>query len=296
MLPREHYLKQAFQDSTHFPDGFEKGGLSDIQARLIRKNGTLINALSIDEVSDPTTEDLHLLKVIANQSSPKNPVEQAWVKYLSLVKSLSITNPKAKGKAKANKAATPVAEPEEKVAVQPVNPAEKAELPKAGSKIPAKKEAAPAEVKTKATTSVKAPVAANEKTATVTKASAKVDAKKSELKKAQPVKVEPKKPEPKKIETKKAEPKKEVLKKEAPKKSEVKKPEPKKVPAKTEPKKSEAKKTEVKKVETKKIEPKKPEPKKVTPKKVEAKKVETKKAAAKAEVKKVPAKKSNTKK
>jgi len=299
MLPREHYLKQAFQDSTHFPDGFEKGGLSDIQARLIRKNGTLINALSIDEVSDPTTEDLHLLKVIANQSSPKNPVEQAWVKYLSLVKSLSITNPKAKGKAKANKAATPVAEPEEKVAVQPVNPAEKAELPKVANKIPAKKEAVPAEVKTKAIPPVKAPVAVpvkNEKAATVAKAPAKVDTKKPEPKKAQPVKVEPKKPEPKKIETKKAEPKKEALKKEAPKKAEVKKPEPKKVPAKTEPKKLEAKKIEAKKVETKKVEPKKPEPKKVAPKKVEAKKVETKKAAAKAEVKKVPAKKSNTKK
>ena len=89
MLPREHYLKQAFQDSVHFPNGFEKGGLSDIQARLIRKNGTLINALCIDEVSDPTAEDLHILKVIANQSSPRNPVEQAWVKYLSIVKSLA---------------------------------------------------------------------------------------------------------------------------------------------------------------------------------------------------------------
>ena len=86
MLPREHYLKQAFQDPLNFPDGFEAGGLSGIQARLIRKHGMLISALVDDNVSDPTAEDLHLLKVIANQGAPKTPVEQAWVKYLSLVK------------------------------------------------------------------------------------------------------------------------------------------------------------------------------------------------------------------
>src|SRR6478735_7699279 len=103
MLPREHYLKQAFIDSVHFPNGFEKGGLSDIQARLVRKNGTLINALVADEVSYPTPEDLHILKVIANQSSPKNPVEQAWIKYLSLVKGSAISNPKTKSKAKVAK-------------------------------------------------------------------------------------------------------------------------------------------------------------------------------------------------
>lgn len=86
MLPREHYLKQAFQDPQNFPDGFEAGGLSSIQARLIRKHGVLINALIDDNVSDANSEDLHLLKVIANQGSPKTPVEQAWVKYLSLIK------------------------------------------------------------------------------------------------------------------------------------------------------------------------------------------------------------------
>ncbi len=86
MLPREHYLKQAFQDPIHFPEGFEKGGLSSIQARLVRKHGVLINALCEENVADPNSEDLHLLKVLANQGAPKTPVEQAWVKYLSLVK------------------------------------------------------------------------------------------------------------------------------------------------------------------------------------------------------------------
>lgn len=85
MLPREHYLRQTFLDGVNFPDGFEKGGLSDIQARLIKKNGVLINALIADEVSDPTPEDLHILKVVANQSVPRSPVEQAWMKYMSIV-------------------------------------------------------------------------------------------------------------------------------------------------------------------------------------------------------------------
>jgi uncharacterized protein len=110
MLPREHYLKQTFQDAVNFPDGFEKGGLSDIQARLIRKQGVLINALMMDEVSDPTTEDQHILKVIANQSAPKSPIEQAWIKYLAIVKTRQVSAPaktKAKPKAKA-------AEPKEK--------------------------------------------------------------------------------------------------------------------------------------------------------------------------------------
>ncbi len=101
MLPRDHYLKQAFQDPIRFPDGFEKGGLSDIQARLIRKHGTLISALSIDEVSDATPEDLHILKVIANQSAPKSPVEQAWIKYLAIVKNIAAA---ASGKGKPPKA------------------------------------------------------------------------------------------------------------------------------------------------------------------------------------------------
>lgn len=86
MLPREHYLKQAFQDTLNFPDGFEAGGLSSIQARLIRKHGMLICALADDNVSDPNSEDLHLLKVIANQGAPKTPVEQAWVKYQTIIK------------------------------------------------------------------------------------------------------------------------------------------------------------------------------------------------------------------
>lgn len=86
MLPREHYLKQPFQDLHNFPEGFEKGGLSSVQARLIRKHGVLISALCDDNVVDANNEDEHLLKVLANQGSPKTPVEQAWMKYLSLIK------------------------------------------------------------------------------------------------------------------------------------------------------------------------------------------------------------------
>lgn len=104
MLPRDHYLKQTFQDAVNFPEGFEKGGLSDVQARLIRKHGVLINALMQEEVSDPTNDDQHILKVIANQSAPKSPIEQAWVKYLAIAKSRQASapaKPKAKPKAKA---------------------------------------------------------------------------------------------------------------------------------------------------------------------------------------------------
>ncbi|QEY16624.1 hypothetical protein D0C16_11970 [Cellvibrio sp. KY-GH-1] len=109
MLPRDHYLKQTFQDAVNFPEGFEKGGLSDVQARLIRKHGVLINALMQEEVSDPTTDDQHILKVIANQSAPKSPIEQAWVKYLSIAKARQASAPtKTKTKPKA-KAAEPVA-------------------------------------------------------------------------------------------------------------------------------------------------------------------------------------------
>lgn len=103
MLPREHYLKQTFQDAVNFPDGFEKGGLTDIQARLIRKQGVLVNALSMDEVSDPTPEDLHILKVISNQSAPKSPIEQAWIKYLSIVKARQASAPAKTTKAKTTK-------------------------------------------------------------------------------------------------------------------------------------------------------------------------------------------------
>ncbi len=104
MLPRDHYLKQTFQDTVNFPDGFEKGGLSDIQARLIRKQGILINALTMEEVSDPTADDLHMLKVIANQSAPKSPIEQAWVKYLSIVKARQAAAPAKASKTKTTKA------------------------------------------------------------------------------------------------------------------------------------------------------------------------------------------------
>lgn len=111
MLPRDHYLKQTFQDAVNFPDGFEKGGLSDIQARLIRKQGVLVNALTMEEVSDPTADDLHILKVIANQSAPKSPIEQAWVKYLSIVKSRQASAPAKSSKVKAKaKAAEPATE------------------------------------------------------------------------------------------------------------------------------------------------------------------------------------------
>ena len=104
MLPRDHYLKQTFQDTVNFPDGFEKGGLSDIQARLVRKQGVLINALMQDEVVDPSNDDLHILKAIANQSSPKSPVEQAWIKYLSIVKTRQAAAPTKTTKTKATKA------------------------------------------------------------------------------------------------------------------------------------------------------------------------------------------------
>ncbi len=130
MLPREHYLKQSFQDAVNFPEGFEKGGLSDIQARLVRKNGSLISALIEEEVSDPSADDLHILKVIANQSAPKNPVEQAWVKYVSLVKAKSAdTKPAKKTKAKAEVKAEPKAE----AAAEP-QPAEAPVKPKKASK------------------------------------------------------------------------------------------------------------------------------------------------------------------
>ncbi len=118
MLPREHYLKQTFQDAVNFPDGLEKGGLSDVQARLIRKHGVLINALMQEEVSDPTTDDQHMLKVIANQSAPKSPVEQAWVKYLAIVKARQASAPaKTKAKPKPKTPTEPKEEDKPKVAI-----------------------------------------------------------------------------------------------------------------------------------------------------------------------------------
>lgn len=135
MLPREHYLKQTFQDAVNFPDGFEKGGLSDVQARLVRKQGVLINALMQDEVSDPTTEDQHILKVIANQSAPKSPIEQAWIKYLAIVKTRQASAPsKTKAKPKAKTAETKDAEPKEIAAEEKAAEAK----PKAAAAKPAK--------------------------------------------------------------------------------------------------------------------------------------------------------------
>lgn len=126
MLPREHYLKQTFQDAVNFPDGFEKGGLSDIQARLVRKHGALINAITQEEVSDATPEDQHILKVIANQSVPKNPIEQAWIKYLSVVKTRQAAAPTKTPKTKATKVKP--AEASEKSA--PETPTKAAKKPK----------------------------------------------------------------------------------------------------------------------------------------------------------------------
>ena len=198
MLPREHYLKQSFADSVHFPNGFEKGGLSDIQARLVRKNGTLISALCIDEVSDPTSEDLHILKVIANQSSPKNPVEQAWVKYLNVVKNLAAANPKGKSKTKTKLAPALEAEPVkpvEKAIEMPAKPAKIAEKP--AGKTPTTKPAAKAS--TKKTEPARAEVTAKlaAKKEKVEPVAAKVPAK-AAAKKAEPVKAETKKAAPKK--------------------------------------------------------------------------------------------------
>ncbi|HTF97956.1 MAG TPA: DUF413 domain-containing protein [Cellvibrio sp.] len=117
MLPRDHYLKQTFQDAVNFPEGFEKGGLSDVQARLIRKHGVLINALMQEEVSDPTSDDQHILKVVANQSAPKSPIEQAWVKYLTIVKTRQASAPaKTKTKPKAKAAEPKIEETKPKTA------------------------------------------------------------------------------------------------------------------------------------------------------------------------------------
>lgn len=146
MLPRDHYLKQNFQDAVNFPDGFEKGGLSDIQARLIRKQGVLVNALMMEEVSDPTADDQHILKVIANQSAPKSPIEQAWVKYLSIVKARQSSAPAKSSKVKTVKTAkTKAVEPTEPIAEQPTEAK------------PSTKPAKPAKTKAPETAKTKAP-------------------------------------------------------------------------------------------------------------------------------------------
>ena len=134
MLPRDHYLKQTFQDATNFPDGFEKGGLSDIQARLIRKQGILVNALIMEEVADPTADDLHILKVIANQSAPKSPIEQAWVKYISIVKSRQASAPPKTSKTKAAKTKTTEPAAEEPKTAEPTAKPAKAKTSKKTAK------------------------------------------------------------------------------------------------------------------------------------------------------------------
>src|SRR6187551_1045194 len=133
MLPRDHYLKQTFQDAINFPDGFEKGGLSDIQARLIRKQGVLVNALTVEEVADPTPDDLHILKVIASQSAPKSPIEQAWIKYLSIVKARQASAPAKTSKAKVKAKPTEPAAEEPKAA-EPASKPAKAKAPKKSTK------------------------------------------------------------------------------------------------------------------------------------------------------------------
>lgn len=134
MLPRDHYLKQTFQDAVNFPDGFEKGGLSDIQARLIRKQGVLVNALTMEEVSDPNADDLHMLKVIANQSAPKSPIEQAWVKYLSIVKARQAAAPAKASKTKTAKAKATESTEEDIQAAEPTAKPAKAKAAKKTAK------------------------------------------------------------------------------------------------------------------------------------------------------------------
>lgn len=84
MLPRSHYLKQPYRD-THLSKGLEKAGLSAAQARLIKKHGILIRALLESQVTDPSADDQHLLKVIERGCNPRTPLEQAWLKYLELI-------------------------------------------------------------------------------------------------------------------------------------------------------------------------------------------------------------------
>lgn len=183
MLPRDHYLKQSFHDAVNFPAGFEKGGLSDIQARLVRKHGALISALTRDEVSDPNSDDLHLLKVIASQSAPKNPIEQAWVKYLSIVKARQSETPKTKAK---TKSATPkVAPAESDAAVEPASEAPVAK-PVTAKTAKSSKETAEKPATKKAAPSKKTAVDADEKPAKATRAKATKES--SESTKAKPVK------------------------------------------------------------------------------------------------------------
>lgn len=84
MLPRSHYLKQPYRD-THLARDLETAGMSAAQARLIKKHGILIRALLEGQVTDPSAEDQHLLKVIERGCNPRTPLEQAWLKYLELV-------------------------------------------------------------------------------------------------------------------------------------------------------------------------------------------------------------------
>lgn len=82
MLPREHYLKQTFSGLGLLPADHS---LSPAQLRLLKKHGTLITALLGDEVINPTLDDMRLVKTIRQQCAPTNPIEQAWLKYQSLL-------------------------------------------------------------------------------------------------------------------------------------------------------------------------------------------------------------------
>lgn len=93
MLPRSHYLKQPYRD-TQLSSGLEQAGMSAAQARLIKKHGILIRALLEGQVTDPSADDQHLLKVIERGCNPRTPLEQAWLKYLELIEQES---PQARG-------------------------------------------------------------------------------------------------------------------------------------------------------------------------------------------------------
>ncbi|WP_052480990.1 DUF413 domain-containing protein [Gilvimarinus agarilyticus] len=82
MLPREHYLKQAFQGHNNLK---KPEALTSAQARLLKKHGALITALLNDEVLNPTLADMRTVRIITQKSAPTNPVEQAWLKYEALL-------------------------------------------------------------------------------------------------------------------------------------------------------------------------------------------------------------------
>ena len=95
MLPREHYLKQAFNGLRDLPaEALEE--LTDAQVRLIKKHGVLIRALLDDEVLNPNLTDLRLVKTLTLKNAPTNPVEQAWMKYEMLLACQKQARPRLK--------------------------------------------------------------------------------------------------------------------------------------------------------------------------------------------------------